>query len=268
VSRNSASPTYHHDAPPQSHYNPRRNSTVSPPRSRKVSRALRRAVNVPRLTVILAGLEATYLARACPLPSAWLALPAWRIGEAIALAMGTTPRLLRSWLRLTRAFPPTLTHARYLHLYHLFARGIRVGEIDRYDKPERFLCWGARYGIDFPGFPQFPDQLDRPPAPSDLEPPRDVMFQAGPKVGNRESAEPTQRGKADVRKTRQMAIIEHIPETGLLRTRDFLGVGGIPLSKSSWYEGITQKRFPAPEKHGRSSFWRAEDIHRLIREGW
>jgi predicted DNA-binding transcriptional regulator AlpA len=38
----------------------------------------------------------------------------------------------------------------------------------------------------------------------------------------------------------------------------------IPVSKSTWWAGIRSGRFPTPVKLGRSTLWRAEDIHGLL----
>lgn len=59
------------------------------------------------------------------------------------------------------------------------------------------------------------------------------------------------------------------PETRFLRLRDVLAPAGpIPVSKSTWWAGVKDGRFPKPIKLGRRiSVWRAEDIERLIREG-
>lgn len=54
-----------------------------------------------------------------------------------------------------------------------------------------------------------------------------------------------------------------IPETGFLRLRAILKF--IPISKSTWWEGVKTGRFPKPVKLGlRITAWRAEDIRALI----
>ena len=67
-----------------------------------------------------------------------------------------------------------------------------------------------------------------------------------------------------------------IPETGFLRLRHILGDETatppvpplIPVSKSTWWEGVKNGRFPKPVKLGpRTTAWRVEDIRRLIEEG-
>lgn len=59
------------------------------------------------------------------------------------------------------------------------------------------------------------------------------------------------------------------PETGLLRLRQVLAPEGpIPVSKSTWWAGVKDGRFPKPVKLGtRISAWRVEDIRRLIEKG-
>ena len=52
------------------------------------------------------------------------------------------------------------------------------------------------------------------------------------------------------------------PETGLVRLPQVLTA--LPISKSGWYEGIADGKYPRPIKLGRISLWRAEDIHALI----
>jgi len=59
------------------------------------------------------------------------------------------------------------------------------------------------------------------------------------------------------------------PEIGFLRLRDVIGdknnPGIIPVSRSSWYKGIAEGRYPKPVKLGeRASAWRVEDIRKLI----
>lgn len=60
-----------------------------------------------------------------------------------------------------------------------------------------------------------------------------------------------------------------LPETGLLRLNQIIGDPKanppippiIPVSKSSWWEGCRQQKFPAPQKLGpRTTCWRVEDI--------
>ncbi|HYW75311.1 MAG TPA: AlpA family phage regulatory protein [Gammaproteobacteria bacterium] len=63
----------------------------------------------------------------------------------------------------------------------------------------------------------------------------------------------------------------HLPETGYLRLPQIIGnpKAGIPplipVSKSTWWQGIKDGRFPKPVKIGpRVTAWRAEDIRALL----
>ena len=60
-----------------------------------------------------------------------------------------------------------------------------------------------------------------------------------------------------------------LPQTGFLRLRSILAPAGpIPVSKSTWWQGIKDGRFPKPLKLGkRVTVWRVEDIRRLIETG-
>lgn len=60
-----------------------------------------------------------------------------------------------------------------------------------------------------------------------------------------------------------------LPETGFLRLRSILAPAGpIPVSKSTWWAGVKDGRFPKPVKLGsRITVWRAEDIRALIATG-
>lgn len=60
-----------------------------------------------------------------------------------------------------------------------------------------------------------------------------------------------------------------LPQTGFLRLRAILAPAGpIPVSKSTWWQGIKDGRFPKPIKLGkRVTVWRVEDIRRLIETG-
>ena len=60
-----------------------------------------------------------------------------------------------------------------------------------------------------------------------------------------------------------------LPETGFLRLRSIIGPNGlIPVSKSTWWAGVKDGRFPKPQKLGaRITVWRVEDIRKLIESG-
>lgn len=64
-----------------------------------------------------------------------------------------------------------------------------------------------------------------------------------------------------------------LPETGYLRLSQIIGSqhpkrlhpAYIPVSKSTWWEGVRSGRFPKPVKLGpRITVWRVEDIRALI----
>lgn len=62
---------------------------------------------------------------------------------------------------------------------------------------------------------------------------------------------------------------ETYPAIGFLRLRDVIGdkdnPGITPVSRSSWYKGIAEGRYPKSVKLGeRASAWGAEDIRGLI----
>ncbi len=70
---------------------------------------------------------------------------------------------------------------------------------------------------------------------------------------------PTQEGKLPP------DSVAHLPRTGFVRLPQVLApLGPIPVSKSTWWEGVRTGRFPAPVKIGGVTAWRVEDIHALI----
>jgi predicted DNA-binding transcriptional regulator AlpA len=60
-----------------------------------------------------------------------------------------------------------------------------------------------------------------------------------------------------------------LPEIGFLRLSAILApLGPIPVSKSTWWAGVKEGRYPQPVKLGRHiTAWRVEDIRRLIEQG-
>jgi prophage regulatory protein len=60
-----------------------------------------------------------------------------------------------------------------------------------------------------------------------------------------------------------------LPVSGFVRLKQFVGPGkALPISRSTWWAGVKDGRFPKPMKLGkRVTVWRAEDIHRLIEQG-
>lgn len=54
-----------------------------------------------------------------------------------------------------------------------------------------------------------------------------------------------------------------LPETGFLRIRQVLAL--IPVSRSSWWEGVRTGRYPKSVKIGpRTTCWKVETIRELI----
>ena len=60
-----------------------------------------------------------------------------------------------------------------------------------------------------------------------------------------------------------------LPRTGFLRLRQIIAPDGpIPVSKSTWWAGIKDGRFPKPVKLShRVTAWRVEDIRAFIERG-
>ncbi|MCR9149820.1 MAG: AlpA family phage regulatory protein [Rhodobacteraceae bacterium] len=58
------------------------------------------------------------------------------------------------------------------------------------------------------------------------------------------------------------------PRTGLVRLSSILAPDGpIPVSKSTWWQGVRDGRFPKPLKLGpRTTVWKAEDIRALFED--
>ena len=63
-----------------------------------------------------------------------------------------------------------------------------------------------------------------------------------------------------------MTTFNSLPDTGFVRLDSILAPKGpIPVSKSTWWEGVKTGRFPKPIKLGpRTTAWRIEDIRELI----
>jgi prophage regulatory protein len=59
-----------------------------------------------------------------------------------------------------------------------------------------------------------------------------------------------------------------LPPTGFVRLSAILAPHGpIPVSKSSWWQGVKDGRYPKPVKLGpRITAWRVDDIRTLISE--
>jgi len=60
--------------------------------------------------------------------------------------------------------------------------------------------------------------------------------------------------------------MEHVdfPKTGFVRISQILAPRGpIPVSKSTWWQGVKDGRFPQSQKLGPSTVWKAEDIRAM-----
>ena len=56
-----------------------------------------------------------------------------------------------------------------------------------------------------------------------------------------------------------------LPEIGFMRLKPILEI--FPVSKSAWWLGVKQGRYPKPVKLGpRTTAWRVSDIRKLIEE--
>jgi hypothetical protein len=67
--------------------------------------------------------------------------------------------------------------------------------------------------------------------------------------------------------------VNALPETGLVRLSQIIGDKKkgippiIPVSKSTWWEGVKTGRYPQPIKLGeRITCWSAQDIRQLIKQ--
>ena len=63
-----------------------------------------------------------------------------------------------------------------------------------------------------------------------------------------------------------MTDINSFPKIGLVRLKSILAPNGpIPVSASTWWQGVKDGRFPKPTKLGpRTTVWKAEDIRALF----
>lgn len=62
-----------------------------------------------------------------------------------------------------------------------------------------------------------------------------------------------------------MSDLYKFPSTGFVRLSQILAPAGpIPVSRSSWWQGVKEGRFPKPMKIGpRTTVWRVEEIRAL-----
>ena len=63
-----------------------------------------------------------------------------------------------------------------------------------------------------------------------------------------------------------MSFEQDFPRTGFVRLSQILAPKGpIPVSKSTWWQGVKDGLFPKPQKLGpRTTVWKAEDIRALF----
>ena len=56
-----------------------------------------------------------------------------------------------------------------------------------------------------------------------------------------------------------------LPETGFVRVKQIITPGPIPVSRSTWWQGVKDGKFPQPVKLAENiTAWRVEDIRSLI----
>jgi prophage regulatory protein len=70
----------------------------------------------------------------------------------------------------------------------------------------------------------------------------------------------------DARPKSELSVSAQLPPTGFVRLPGILAPNGpIPVSRSTWWAGIKDGRYPKPVKLGpRITAWRVEDIRVLI----
>jgi predicted DNA-binding transcriptional regulator AlpA len=67
-------------------------------------------------------------------------------------------------------------------------------------------------------------------------------------------------------KTDSNEKMQDLPQTGLLRIKQVLQF--VPISRSSWWKGVKEGRFPQPVKLSqRVTCWKAADIRCLVEIG-
>lgn len=58
-------------------------------------------------------------------------------------------------------------------------------------------------------------------------------------------------------------VTDQLPETGFIRLPAVLNL--VPVSRSTWWAGVSSGRFPKSYKLGpKTTAWKAEDIRQLI----
>jgi predicted DNA-binding transcriptional regulator AlpA len=76
-------------------------------------------------------------------------------------------------------------------------------------------------------------------------------------------------GEELVREEMFVSKLHSLPDIGFLRLSAILApTGPIPVSRSTWWQGVKTGRYPKPVKLGpRITAWRVEDIRVLIERG-
>ena len=61
-------------------------------------------------------------------------------------------------------------------------------------------------------------------------------------------------------------VSAHFPASGLVRLKSIIAPGGpLPISKSSWWAGVKDGRYPKSRKiSSRVTVWKAEEINELL----
>ena len=62
-----------------------------------------------------------------------------------------------------------------------------------------------------------------------------------------------------------MPGISHFPETGFVRVKQIITPGPIPVSRSTWWQGVKDGKFPKSIKLAENiTVWKVSDIRDLI----
>ena len=69
-------------------------------------------------------------------------------------------------------------------------------------------------------------------------------------------------------------MIKSAPEFGFLRAKHILGnpkavppiLPIIPVSPSTWWDGVKSGKYPKPIRHGGASFWKISSIRKLAEQ--
>jgi prophage regulatory protein len=65
-----------------------------------------------------------------------------------------------------------------------------------------------------------------------------------------------------------LSELDGLPSAGFVRLTGIIAPGGpLPISRSSWWNGVREGRYPQPVKLGpRITAWRCQDIRTLIQQ--